>query len=92
MNSGDWNDVHLRRKALASTPVSVFTSSCIVTPLWLFSFAPWWKRTKHEKVDRKEPWHTFNAGLPTFWGKVLLTSVFYGGMAIAWLVKDPTFP
>ena len=36
--------------------------------------------------------YTFNAGLPTFWGKVLLTSVFYGGMAIAWLVKDPTFP
>jgi antibiotic biosynthesis monooxygenase (ABM) superfamily enzyme len=83
------NDVHPRLRALVSTTVATFINAYVLTPLLLFLFSPWLRRSSH-KADTIEPWRTFNDGVQDLRVKGVLTFMLYGGCVITAIVKART--
>jgi len=82
------NDAHFRVQQLVANSVTVFVVTYIMVPFLLFVFDHWIKRKEVETKVKKEPWRTINDGFKSIWSKILLTFAFYGGCAIAWIVKS----
>ncbi|GKY94569.1 hypothetical protein MPSEU_000422500 [Mayamaea pseudoterrestris] len=84
-----WGLTEQHLQTLVGTCVSTLLNSYVMVPLLLFLFNPWMQRHKDEKDDR-EPWRTMEDGLQSLWMKALLTFAYFGGCAIAWIVRSQT--
>jgi len=81
------NKAPIRIRDLVSIPITVFVTAYILEPLLLFVFDHWVKQRQAEPKVTNAPWRTLNDGFESIWWKALLTFAYYGGMAIAWIVK-----
>lgn len=81
------NAAPARIQDLVQIPITVSVNVYILVPLMLFFFDHWVKQRQVEPKVTKEPWRTLNDGFQSLWFKAFLTFIYYGGMAIAWIVK-----
>jgi len=80
---------HPRLQTLVTVSINVFLNAYIMTPFITMVFGRWLIRpVKDEVGDQREPWRTLNDGFRTIWGKLAMCILFYGGLAIAWLVQS----
>lgn len=87
LNAWKLADKHPRIQTLVTIAINVFLNAYLMTPLITKAFGEWLVRPLHdEEGDRREPWRTLNDGFRTIWGKLVMCILFYGGLAIAWIV------
>jgi len=85
----EWNliDVHDRLQTIVTVSINVFLNSYLMTPFVNMIFGLWLVRpARDEEGDLDEPWRTLNDGFRSMWGKAAICLVFYGSLALAWMV------
>ena len=87
LNAWGLDDAHPRLQSLVTVSINVFLNAYFMTPFISMAFGRWLIRSEHdEEGDRREPWRTLNDGFSTMWGKLAMCVLYYGGMAVAWIL------
>ena len=80
------NDAHRRARGLVRVLFNTWLNTYVLTPFLIMIFGNWMKREENEDNPR-EPWRTLNDGVGSIYGKFAIVFLFYGGCALAWIVK-----
>ncbi|CAB9500885.1 expressed unknown protein [Seminavis robusta] len=77
-----------RLERIVTSFVATFLNSYVMAPLFLFLFDHWLQHSDVKSKNIRQPWKTLDEGFQSIWPKVFLTVAFYGGCAIAAVVKQ----
>ncbi|KAL7574371.1 hypothetical protein ACA910_008472 [Epithemia clementina (nom. ined.)] len=80
------NDAHIRARSAVRVIFNTWLNTYILTPFMTLIFGNWLKRREDEHSAR-EPWRTLNDGFSSIYSKFAVFLLFYGGMAIAWIIN-----
>ena len=79
------NDAHIRARSAVRVIFNTWLNTYVMTPFLIMIFGNWMKREEQEDNVR-EPWRTLNDGFRSVYGKFAVFFLFYGGMALAWII------
>jgi antibiotic biosynthesis monooxygenase (ABM) superfamily enzyme len=80
------DEKHPRLQSFVSTIIVTFLNSYVCTPFLLFLFAPWLVRRSND-VDERPVWKLLDDGIASIWWKAVLTTTFYGGCIMTWIIQ-----